>query len=421
MYGRISGSYRVLDALTTLAFDYPPRARFFRRELKEFILLAREEKQKITKLKGSYAGAMGLGQFIPSSYRHYAVDFDKDGFRDIWNNPTDAIGSVANYLHEHGWSRDGQVTLRVGADKVPEDVFNVSLKPTRTISELQSMGMQWEVEDIDPDGKVSPMMLRGKKGKEFWVGLRNFYVITRYNRSRLYAMAVYQLSQRLKLSKDGTIFLMPFDSHRYERFGRTYDVMPTSLGYLEIGIASWYGKKFHGRLTSLGETYNMYAMTAAHRELPLPTTVKVTNLDNGRSVALRVNDRGPFHDDRLIDLSWGAAWKLGFEDKGTVPVVVEALDDVNYPDLDAKSVVGNATWLQVGAFSRKGGATQRLDEVVASLPPDIPARILTSGTATELLHKVWVGPLSSPDEEEIVTTLMQNRNLGSPLRVVIGN
>ena len=102
MYGQIRGSYRVLDALSTLAFDYPPRSRFFRKELKEFLLLVREQNQDITDLKGSYAGAMGYGQFIPSSYRAYAIDFDDDGVIDIWNNPTDAIGSVANYFARHG-------------------------------------------------------------------------------------------------------------------------------------------------------------------------------------------------------------------------------------------------------------------------------------------------------------------------------
>jgi len=134
MYGKIAGNYRVLDALSTLSFDYPPRSKFFKRELGQFILLAREEKKMITELKGSYAGAMGLGQFIPSSYRAYAVDFDGDGFRDIWNNPADAIGSVANYLAEPGWQRGMQITLKVSASNVPADVFNVSLKPSKSIS-----------------------------------------------------------------------------------------------------------------------------------------------------------------------------------------------------------------------------------------------------------------------------------------------
>ena len=195
MYGRITGGYRVLDALVTLSFDYPPRSRFFRGQLKHFVLLAREEKQIITDLTGSYAGAMGLGQFIPSSYRAYAVDFDGDGFRDIWNNPTDAIGSVANYLAKHGWQRDGQVTLAVKGEAIPEEVFNVSLKPSKSVGELRRLGLREA--SLGPEEMVSPMRLEGKEGDEFWLGLKNFHVITRYNHSKLYAMAVYQLSEDL--------------------------------------------------------------------------------------------------------------------------------------------------------------------------------------------------------------------------------
>jgi len=195
-YGRITGGYRVLDALSTLSFDYPPRSRFFRSELKHFILLAREEKQMITDFTGSYAGAMGMGQFIPSSYRRYAVDFDEDGSRDIWNNPTDAIGSVANYLAEHGWQRDGQITMSIDGSAVPGEIFNQALKPTRSVAELREMGLKEA--SLEKGEMVSPMRLVGKKGDEYWLGLKNFYVITRYNHSKLYAMAVYQLSEGLR-------------------------------------------------------------------------------------------------------------------------------------------------------------------------------------------------------------------------------
>ncbi len=198
MYGSISGSYRVLDALSTLSFDYPQRSKFFMRELGEFILLAREEKKMITEFKGSYAGAMGMGQFIPSSYRAYAVDFDGDGFRDIWNNPTDAIGSVGNYLARHGWQRDKPVTFKVSAGKVQPEVFNVSLKPSKSIAALRALGMADDLSGLDPEQEVSPMLLNGKNGEEFWIGLKNFYVITRYNHSKLYAMAVFQLSEALR-------------------------------------------------------------------------------------------------------------------------------------------------------------------------------------------------------------------------------
>ena len=141
---------------------------------------------------------MGLGQFISSSYLHYAVDFDGDGFRDIWNNPVDAIGSVANYLYEHGWEREGGIAVRVEAAGVPEDVFNVSLEPGKSIAELEALGVTGELGDLDRAQQVAPWRLVGKQGDEYWLGMQNFYAITRYNRSELYAMAVYQLSEALK-------------------------------------------------------------------------------------------------------------------------------------------------------------------------------------------------------------------------------
>ncbi|MCH7741603.1 MAG: lytic murein transglycosylase B [Proteobacteria bacterium] len=206
MYGRHRGNYRVLDALMTLAFDYPPRSAFFKKELREFILLVREENQPVTELRGSYAGAMGYGQFIPSSYRRYAVDFDGDGVRDIWNNPADAIGSIANYFAEHGW-RKGEVVVveaivknREGdSSRLDAAAFNVSLKPSTTIGAMRELGVTTRVE-FDDTMEVSPMKLVGKQGDEYWLGMRNFYVITRYNRSKLYAMAIFQLSEALRTS-----------------------------------------------------------------------------------------------------------------------------------------------------------------------------------------------------------------------------
>jgi rare lipoprotein A len=208
------------------------------------------------------------------------------------------------------------------------------------------------------------------------------------------------------------------EKNQYEVFGKIYTIMPSNLGYLEIGIASWYGRKFHGRLTAMGETYDMYGMTAAHKALPLPTVVKVTNLDNGRSIVVRVNDRGPFHDDRLIDLSYAAARALGFDDKGTAPVVVEALDDVNHPELMAVAH-RDSYYLQVGAFSSRRGAQSNLDQVKQALPEGVNARILTSETANGILYKVWIGPLESIEEEQIVAARIRDRNLGNPLRVKV--
>jgi membrane-bound lytic murein transglycosylase B len=184
--------------LSTLAFDYPPRAAFFRKELTEFLLLAREEGRDPLELTGSYAGAMGYGQFIPSSYRSYAVDFDGDGLRDIWHSPQDAVGSIANYFSRHGWQRDAPVVLPVAvAGEAPlKNVANSSLTLDQTVAGLQRLGVA--VEGLPGETPAALFRMEGAEGVEYWLGLNNFYVITRYNHSRLYALAVYQLSQSIK-------------------------------------------------------------------------------------------------------------------------------------------------------------------------------------------------------------------------------
>jgi membrane-bound lytic murein transglycosylase B len=195
-YGRITGGYRVLDALTTLAFDYPPRSSFFRKQLTQYLLLAREEGRDPLWFTGSYAGAMGYGQFIPSSYRAYAVDFDGDGLRDIWTSESDAIGSVANYFSRHGWSASAPVALEVQlTDVAADEVANESLNLKRTVGELRELGV--EVADLADDEKAGLFRMMQPDGPEYWLGLNNFHVITRYNRSRLYALAVHQLSQEI--------------------------------------------------------------------------------------------------------------------------------------------------------------------------------------------------------------------------------
>lgn len=202
LYGRITGSYRVIDALSTLAFDYPARAPFFRSELKEFLILSREQEQSPLLLKGSYAGAMGLGQFMPSSYRAYAADYDNDGFIDIWNNEADAIWSVANYLSRHGWNSGQTIAHPAMASGRPEEtLLNQSLRPEHSLQILQQAGLQPADASLSPELMATAMLLEGDDGDEYWIGMHNFYVITRYNHSRLYAMAVFQLAEEIREHK----------------------------------------------------------------------------------------------------------------------------------------------------------------------------------------------------------------------------
>lgn len=197
-YGRVTGSYGVINALSTLAFDYAPRSDFFTRELRHFLILTREQGLEPLSLKGSYAGAMGYGQFMPSSYRSYAVDFDGDGRVDIWENPVDAIGSVANYFKRHGWRTDEPVILPARkSGEVPESWMNAGLKPERSVAQFVAVGLE-PLGEASDDALATGLALEGEEGTEYWLGLHNFYVITRYNHSAMYALSVYQLSQRLQ-------------------------------------------------------------------------------------------------------------------------------------------------------------------------------------------------------------------------------
>lgn len=202
-YGRIAGNYRVIDALSTLAFDYPARSPFFTKELEHFLLLAKEQQLDPAALKGSYAGAMGYGQFMPSSYRAYAVDYNEDGVADIWADPADAIGSVANYFVRHGWQRgeDVVVRARIKADYNAE-LVNKLVKPTLSLAELADQGFS-PVPEMSPEVKAMPLRLQGQAGVEFWLGLQNYYTITRYNRSFRYAMAVTQLAEQIAEGMNG--------------------------------------------------------------------------------------------------------------------------------------------------------------------------------------------------------------------------
>ena len=193
-YGRITGKYRVIDSLVTLAFEYPPRSKFFTSELEQFLLLAQEQDLDVLDATGSYAGAMGGPQFISSSYRAYAVDASGDGQVNLWTDWTDIIGSVANYFAEHGWQPGGPVADRIDAAP-PEAVISKGLALDKTTAELRQSGLRPQGDD---DDKVMVFSLEATTGPEYWIGYRNFYVITRYNRSSMYAMAVYELGQEVR-------------------------------------------------------------------------------------------------------------------------------------------------------------------------------------------------------------------------------
>lgn len=192
-FGRITGRYRVLDALATLGFDYPPRARFFAGELEQFILLAREQGVDVAAATGSYAGAMGSPQFIPSSYRAYAVDGNADGRVDLWTQWEDVFASVANYFTRHGWQPGGPVAARVEGP-VPEGLISDGLALDRDAARLAAAGLAFDG-PAEPGTEAMLFVLEGEDGPEHWIGYRNFHVITRYNRSNMYALAVHQLGQ----------------------------------------------------------------------------------------------------------------------------------------------------------------------------------------------------------------------------------
>ncbi len=199
-YGARLGDHRAIDALTTLGFAYPKRADFFRGELEQLLLLGLEGQVDAAGAVGSYAGALGKPQFIPSSYRSYAVDFDGDGKRDLWGSNADVIGSVANYFSQHGWRRGEPVAFRVKVPGAPPPDLEVAEKkpvsPNTTVDRLRSAGIEWQ-DRVGGDAPATLVRLDGQ-GDEYWVALQNFYVITRYNHSNLYAMAAYQLSQEIK-------------------------------------------------------------------------------------------------------------------------------------------------------------------------------------------------------------------------------
>ena len=195
-YGRIKGNIRVIDSLSTLAFDYPRRSKFFKVQLEEFLLLSREENFNLEEIEGSIAGAMGYGQFMPDSYRDYAVDFDNDGVRDILNNPIDAIGSVANFLNKKGkWKPNVPIAMKAKAISEVKEITS-SFKPYMTEIELEEFGLE-ATEIIPSNLKFVPISLNLEDGYEYWLGFDNYQSISRYNRSKLYVMAVFEFSNSL--------------------------------------------------------------------------------------------------------------------------------------------------------------------------------------------------------------------------------
>ena len=200
-YGKHTGKYTIFDSLTTLGFDYPKRSKFFKSELKQFLLLSKEENIDVDEMTGSYAGAMGMPQFISSSYRSYAVDFDGDGKRDLWNSVPDVIGSVANYFSEHGWQTGDTVAHQALVKNTSVVKGENKLKPYESVAQFKQQGvtMKQNPKAGFADKQLATLLkLEGKKGDEYWLGLKNFYVITRYNHNEMYAMAVFQLSEKLK-------------------------------------------------------------------------------------------------------------------------------------------------------------------------------------------------------------------------------
>ncbi|MCP4388541.1 MAG: lytic murein transglycosylase B [Gammaproteobacteria bacterium] len=194
-YGIYRGKDPVFDSLVTLAFDYPRRAKFFTRELEQFLLLAKEQGFDARALRGSYAGAMGMPQFISSSYRNYAIDFDQDGQTNLFDSIADITGSVANYFVKHGWQRDGRVARPlVAGENNSIDSLEPGVKPAYSWADLKRHGLASDF-SISGETPVALVKLQQRDHPEYWAGFENFYVITRYNHSELYAMAVYQLAK----------------------------------------------------------------------------------------------------------------------------------------------------------------------------------------------------------------------------------
>jgi membrane-bound lytic murein transglycosylase B len=366
-YGRIAGSYDVIDALSTLAFDYPKRSQLLHRRAQKLpAARPRAGPRPPDASKGSYAGAMGYGQFMPSSYRAYAVDFDGDGLADIWNNPVDAIGSVANYLARHGWQAGEPVVSRATASTESPRRSCLPAGSSRSAGRgARRRGPEGGAAPR-PERALAPLRFELEDGHEYWLGLHNFYVDhalqpqCHVRDERVPAQPAHRLGVRrvrrcaaspLVPAALVAALLGPVPGPTRRSPGRetahpaalkpaeVADAVPRPDPILAPGIPrptdrrrriprSRVGSRLPGRGHRQLVRHQVSRQpdrqrrglrpvpaTAAHRSLPIPSYVRVTNLDNNRQMVVRVNDRGPFHPDRLIDLSYAAAVKLGFVDR----------------------------------------------------------------------------------------------------------
>jgi membrane-bound lytic murein transglycosylase B len=202
-YGRNMGKFGVLEALASIAFYYPARAPFFRSELEQFLLLSRENGVSPLSIKGSYAGAIGIPQFMPSSQRRYAVDFDGDDRIDLRSSTSDAIGSVARFLQQHGWQAQAPVALAARIEGDPSALLATGIKPVLTLQELSKQGVVATGEAERPAALID--LVTPDEVTEYWVGFENFYVITRYNRSSFYAMSVFQLAEAVREARNNNV------------------------------------------------------------------------------------------------------------------------------------------------------------------------------------------------------------------------
>ncbi len=527
-FGQRTGKYRVLDSLATLAFAYPPRAKFFSGELEQFLLLTREEGLDPKTPLGSYAGAMGAGQFIPSSFRTYAVDGDGDGKRDIWTDWADVLGSIANYFKKSGWKtgepvvdpatrssgverpgaeqrarprgnrrlareaglrvHDERVARRAGGrvrargarrqlgvlDRISQLPRDHALQPQPEVRACRTSARSSDSFELRGDREPECARHRGRCRRRRARRARGpeLSPVTRAQRGSALVVVLAAMAFQCGCASNAPVVRPRGDgavdaggaSPRndrgnppfYDVLGRRYYVLPTSEGYRARGVASWYGRDFHGLATSSGETYNMNAMTAAHTTLPIPTWVQVTNLENGKHVVVKVNDRGPFVDDRLIDLSYAAALQLDMVRNGTARVEVRALApppgapplptpspapqvtvaQLSSPPPDSSlgavagitlissadaapsspgsAAGGSATngqsplFAQVGAFGDRTNAARLVERLRAN--GFVNAFVVTEGDGRRALHRVRLGPLR--DDQEFDQVRARLRSLG---------